>query len=107
MAKNKTPKTPSASAVDRAAPLLGFVWSAKPPRKAGHYWCRARGIKAFIAKLKHGGTQLHYGERILCSKLPDWQWEWAGPIPEPNVKTVATEGAGDSPTEAAQHSSQK
>lgn len=93
MPKKKTSKTDIAMAVDRAAPLFGFVWSAKPPRKAGHYWCRTRGQKASIVELKHGGTQLHYGERIPCSKLPDWGWEWAGPIPEPNDSTVPTRRA--------------
>lgn len=79
---------------DEAAPCSALVWSKKRPTKEGLYWMRYYGQVRDIVRLtlKEGSikelTQMFYGKRVPLRKLPEWGWEWAGPIPEPIADIV-------------------
>ena len=70
-----------------AAHGSALVWSSDYPKQAGLFWVRYHGqIKEIASLTGDPGNlkQMVYGERIGLHNLPkDWDWQWAGPIPEP------------------------
>lgn len=64
-----------------------LVWSSDYPKSPGLYWVRYQGQRRAIAEItgEPGNLkQTFYGVPVGLHNLPkDLEWQWAGPIPEP------------------------